>query len=174
MPTTTKEPVSILPPTKESFDGATRLSVGPEIQAIVDRVLAFDEFKDLVMLPSTAIWYRKRKLVDGMPVFAFAKKWDDDAVWYAERVLKQEQYPRWRLGLNWLNFDDLREEGSFVVDTTLERHIYLAFMGIQVSESEQVTKRAPAIQTWHEAVKRYGAYDTEMVRLQGILKLELE
>lgn len=166
-----KEPVTILPPPKESFDGATRLVVGPEIQKIIDRVLAFPEFAKHAMLPSTAIWYRKRKLVGGMPVFAFAKEWDEDAVWYAERVLKSENYPRWRIGLNWLNFDDLREEGSFVVDTTLERHIYMAVMGITVSESEGVERNPFAVQTWPEAVKRYGAYDTELVRLQGLLKL---
>lgn len=160
-----------MPPAKESFDGATRLKVGPEIEAIIDRVLGYPEFKDLSRLPGKAIWYRKRRVVDGMPVFATAKAWDEDAVWDAEQERKIEGYQRWVLGLNWLNFDDLREEGSFVVDTTLERHIYMALMSLDVSPSEQVSKRVESIRTWHEAVKRYGAYDSELVRLQGILTL---
>ena len=165
------EPKTIMPPSKEAFDGATRLRVGPEIEKIIDKVLAFPEFEDLVMLPSTAVWYRKRRFIDEQPVFAFAKKWDEDAVWYNAAVTKSENYPSWRIGLNWLNFDDLREEGNFVTDQTLERHIYLALMAIQVTEGKGIVKRHPSISTWHEAVKRYGAYDSEIVRLQGMLQL---
>lgn len=144
---------------------------GPEIDAIVDRVLAYPEFKDLSTLPGRVIWYQRRKFIDERPVFAFVKKWDDDAVWDAEHVRHIEGYQRWKLGLNWRNFDELATEGNFVTDETLERHIFLALMGVIVTEGKGITKNPPSIETWHEAVSRYGAYDGEMVRLQGLLAL---
>lgn len=165
------EPVSVVPPSKESFDGATRLTVGPEIDAIFERVLMFDEFKDLQPIPGDIYWFSKRRFVNEVPVFAVPQVVNETDVWIAERVLKVESFPRWYICLNWLNFEDLRDEGSFVTDTTVERHIYLAMLHLGVNEGGGITKRQSPIQTWIEAVKRYGAYDGELSRLQGALDL---
>lgn len=172
---TTAELVRILPPSAEAFDGATRLVCGPEVEKLLDAVLKYPEFKDLAAVPGAILWFQRRKLIDGEPVFTVGQPWSSgsagDAVWYADRVRKVEDFPRWVVGLYWRNFDDLSSEGNYVTSETLERHIYLALMSLEVTEGGKIVRRQPSVRTWHEAIERYGAYDTEMIRLQGLLAI---
>ena len=160
-------PGYVRPPSGDQFDNATHLVCGPEVDGLIEKVLGYDEFKDLGEFRFGAVWRKKTKPTRaGVPVYVTV-----DVAPLLWRYLTEGACPHYAVNLHWQHFDDLRNESQFVHPETLERHIHAALMTLTVSEELQIGKQAPTVQVFPETVRRYGLHEQPLVQLQGAFDL---
>lgn len=176
---------AILPPTGAMFANATWLQADARIAGIVEKVLNFDEMKELLGLDYDVVWRRNGKpFRNGEPIFATVDIAPARWVWEAAQ---QEliTFPRFVVDIRWPHLDDMRrgkrdgdtEETEhvaasveYVHELVLERHIHEALMGIDVT-NDIVTRKAPEYAGFAKTVARYGQYNSGIAAIAGQLAL---
>lgn len=145
----------VIPPNGTLFANATWMEVGPEIDAVLADVLAFDEFRELSGMPFMAVWRRRTKPSrNGEPVLVSAEIVKPLVIWSAEQH-NLESFPRYWLHLHWQHFDDLRAESLFVHRDTLAREAHRALMGLEV-DNDILSATQPDFSGYLKTVERYG------------------
>lgn len=171
------QPGYINPPALETFANATYLPAGPEIRKIVEKVLKFDELNDLAGDTWMAVWRRK-----GKPTWT--RNADDRqfvgteitsplTLWIAGQH-EDATFPKYVINLFWLHLDELRsdEDGArYVPNAVMERHVMMALLGLERSESGVLTKHGLGFSDWAKVVARYGMFSDELVDLRRQMKL---
>lgn len=165
-------PGYIMPPSLDSFANATYLPAGPEIDRIVDRVMAFDELADLGDIEFMVLWRRQGtpggkdnrrfagvELVDALPRYIAAQ-------------LEAGPFPQYVINLYWLHLDELRNDSQYMHPDILARHILQALLRLDVSESGVLTLRGGLEpEQWATVVKHYGLVTQGLVSLQRQMAL---
>lgn len=181
-------PGYVIPPAGTMFANATWLRAGPDIEALVEELLGFDEFSDLRDLNYVVTWRRQTKPMRGdEPVFVSADIVAPRMVWEALQ-LEVPDFPRYLLDLHWSHFDDLRRGrtpgeperqgdeqvggsgASYVHRTTLQQHIHHALMGLSV-DNDIVKRRQPDYAGFAATIKRFGQWNLGVVALARQLAL---
>lgn len=153
---------AIVPPTGEQFANATWLRAGPEIRALVDEVLNFEEFTDVAALHYEITWRRRSKPTrtnrfdEADPIFAGVTLVPDRVIWEA---LQQDctTFPRFWVDLHWQHFEALREDGQWVHGETVQRDVHAGLSRIDV-ENDILRTVPPDFTGNASTVKRYGLY----------------
>lgn len=174
-------PGTILPPTGTQFANATWMPAGEQIVRIVQRVLGYDEMKEIAELDYDVLWRRNGKpFINGEPVFATVDIAPARWVWQAAQ---QEllTFPRFVIDLRWPHFDDMRRgkregEGEsaehvaaaveYVHEQVLERHIHHALMGLDVT-NDIVSRKAPDFAGFAKTVERFGLFNGGVTAVVG-------
>ena len=168
------QPGFISPPALEQFSNATYLEAGPEVRAMVERVLDFEEFSELRGIPYITLWRRKGKPMlsseDGDRKYAGCSLTDPLDQWITHH-LEVPGYPHYVLNLYWLHFDELRGESSYLHEQMLERHIFMALQRVAVSESGVLGPRTLTYEMLGDVVKRYGMFVPGLRKLHRQLAL---
>lgn len=182
-------PNFVRPPGETAFANATWMHVGPEIQRLVDQVMAFEEFQDIQSLSFVTVWRRKTKPMRGFePVFASTELVAPRVVWEANQR-EDTEFPRFFLDLHWTHFNDLRngrepgaeehEEGEeapegrgaqYVHQTVLQAHIHGALSSIGCT-NDIVKKVPPEFIGYSKTVARYGLHTHPLLVLRRQMSL---
>lgn len=182
-------PNFVRPPGETAFANATWMHVGPEIQRLVDQVMAFDEFQDIQALDFVTVWRRKTKpMRKDDPIFASVELVAPRVVWEA---LQREDtgFPRFFLDLHWAHFNDLRngrtpgddeaQEGEeapqgvgaqYVHQEVLQQHVHAALSSLDCT-NDIVKRVPPEFSGYSKTVMRYGLYSQPLLVLRRQMSL---
>jgi len=160
---------AVIPPGGNVFANATWLEAGAQYRALVDRVLAFEEFEALRGLSMGVYWRRKSKpqrkarwgdepIVATVEIVAPRMTW----IAYAEGC---ETFPRLLIDLHWQWFEERRDEGFYVHADEVARDIHHALSALEVT-NDIVSKVQPDVAMFAATVQRYGVVNPGLRKLR--------
>jgi hypothetical protein len=168
---------AVVAPGGAMFANATWYPAGGEVLQAVREVFAYEEFRDLSVLPYAVRWRRRtkpflRSKMGDEPLWCTVEIVPPRIVWEA---LKREDpdFPRLLVDLNWGHWEDALNDSTgmrYVHRGWVQRTLHHALSMLEL-QNDILKRIGPDVQTSLKTAERFGAWLPAMHRLRAQLEL---